>query len=156
MKKLFVTALAAGALVILAAPAFAVHEANNSFDMAATTAAPSADATGISNLSSGNDGWFNRISASGLQASTTYDWRGIGGPNNVVICSFTTDTSGSGSCTSDVNSFLGRTEVREQGTQTLVLQATDRQDPDNKVDDGEIERRGTCRDESNSRCEARP
>ena len=156
MKRLFVAALAAASLVVVAAPAFAVHEANNSFDMAATSAAPGADATGISNFSNGNNGWFNRISATGLQPATTYDWRGIGGGNNVVICSFTTDASGSGSCTSEVNSFLGRTEVREQATQAVFLQATDRNDADNKIEDGEIERRGTCRDETNARCEARP
>ena len=45
--------------------------------------------------------------------------------------------------------------MRQTDTKTVVLQETDFQDDDNKVEDGEIERRGTCRFEGNSRCEAR-
>jgi hypothetical protein len=144
-------------LMSMAAPsAFAVHEANNQFDLAATPAAPGADGSGYSNFASGKNGWNNFVAVKGLTPATSYTWYGIAGtpPSASVICSFVTDAEGAGECRSDVNSRLGRTELRQTETQTVVLQATDFQDDDNKVEDGEIERRGTCRIEGNARCEA--
>jgi len=38
----------------------------------------------------------------------------------------------------------------------VVLFAVGSTDDDNKVEDGEIERRGTCRDEDNAACQGRP
>ena len=154
-RSILVMSLAVLMLVSMAGAALAVHEANNQFDLAARDASlPSADGSGYSNFVGGNGGWNNFVQVTGLAPNTTYDWRGIGGGNNVIICSFTTDAEGSGSCSSDVNSFLGRTEVRDATTGTLVLDATDFQDPDQRVEDGEIERRGTCRDGANARCTA--
>jgi hypothetical protein len=144
-------------LMSAAAPsAFAVHEANNQFDLAATAAAPGADGWGYSNFAGGNDRWNNYVAVTGLAASTSYTWYGIAGspPSASAICSFVTDAEGDGECRSDVNSRLGRTEVRQTQTQTVVLQATDFQDEDNKIEDGEIERRGACRFEGNARCDA--
>ena len=157
MKKLLTALAAVLALGVIAAPsALAVHEANNQFDLAATSAAPGADGSGSSIFTSGNNGWNNRVEVTGLLANTNYTWYGIGGVNTQAICSFTTDADGSGSCSDDRNSFLGRTEVRETASQTVVLFAVGSTDDDNKVEDGEIERRGTCRDEGNAACQGRP
>ena len=156
MRKIFTVVAALGLVAVLAPSALAVHEANNQFDLAATAAAPGADGSGYSNFVGGNQGWNNYVSVEGLAPDTSYTWYGIAGspPSASVICSFVTDADGDGECRSDVNSRLGRTEVRQTETQTVVLQATDFQDEDNKVSDGEIERRGTCRDGDNARCEA--
>ena len=156
MKKVLTLVAALGLVVMLAPNAMAVHEGNNHFDLAATAAVAGADGNGHSNFSSGNQGWNNYVSVDGLTPNTNYTWYGIAGtpPTASVICSFTTDAQGEGECRSDVNSRLGRTEVRQTETQTVVLQATDFQDADNKISDGEIERRGTCRFEGNARCEA--
>lgn len=133
-------------LALLAGPAAAAHEANNKFDMAATTAAlPDADAVGISNFAAGSGRWSNHIRVSGLAPFTEYDWRGIGGGQDVSICTLVTDDRGRGTCRSDGNSFLGRTELRDAQTGEVVAQATASADDDNTVDDGEIERRGSNR-----------
>jgi hypothetical protein len=137
---------AVAALALVAGPAAAAHEANNRFDMAATTAAlPDADAVGISNFSAGSNRWNNQVRVSGLTPSTAYDWRGIGGGQNVVICTVVTDGTGAGMCRSDVDSFLGSTELRDAATGDLVARATASTDDNNTVEDGEIERRGTQR-----------
>jgi hypothetical protein len=155
VRRLITTATLALAMVMmLGTAALAVHEANNQFDLAATGSLPEADGSGYSNYNAGTDGWKNFVRLSGLAPHTTYDWRGIGGGQNVIICSVTTDANGSGSCRSEVNSFLGVTEVRDAATGEQVLFARDFQDEDQKVSDGEIERRGACRDESNARCTA--
>ncbi|MDQ4126297.1 MAG: hypothetical protein M3134_11980 [Actinomycetota bacterium] len=156
MKKLLFCATVVAAMGLGATPALAVHEANNQFDLAATSAAPGADGSGYSNFVGGNNGWNNYVTVEGLSPDTSYTWYGIAGspPSASVICSFVTDSEGDGECRSDVNSRLGRTEVRQTQAQTVVLQATDFQDDDNKVSDGEIERRGTCRFEGNARCDA--
>lgn len=157
MKKLLTVLAAVLALGVIAAPsALAVHEANNQFDLASTAAAPGADGSGSSIYTSGNEGWNNNVKVTGLLANTDYTWYGIGGGTTQAICSFTTDADGSGSCRDDRNSFLGRTEVRETASQTVVLFAVGSTDDDNKVEDGEIERRGTCREEGNSLCQGRP
>lgn len=149
-------AIAVSMLFLLAPAALAVHEANNLFDLAARDASlPDADGSGHSNYVAGNEGWRNFVKVSGLAPETTYDWRGIGGGNDVVICSLTTDATGSGSCRSDVNSFLGRTEVRDATTGVVVLDARDLEDENRTVEDGEIERRGACREAGNPRCSAR-
>ena len=144
-----------GILGLFAGQASAVHEATNLFDMAATAAAPDADATGHSTYVAGTEGWRNAIRASGLAPETAYEWRGIGGGRDVVICTLVTGGDGSGSCASRENSFLGRTELREASTGSVVALAVDRQDADQRVDDGEIERRGTCREAENPRCTQR-
>ena len=132
---------------LLSGSALAVHEANNRFNMRSVTAElPTADATGISSFAAGSNSWTNEVSTTGLAPETSYTWVGIAQGTASTICSFTTDTSGSGSCTSDVNSRLGATEIRT-GDQngTPVLRADASTDDDNKVEDGEIERRGTKR-----------
>lgn len=151
-NKILLSAAVGGGLAIAALsaqPAFAVHEANNKFDMAIVAGAPDdADATGRSNFAAGNNGWDNAIRATGLEADTAYTWVGIAGnpPTASEICSFTTDADGAGDCTSDVNSRLGATELREGGVDgETVLRATASTDNGSKVDDGEIERRGTER-----------
>ena len=157
MKRLLTALAAVLALGVIAAPsALAVHEANNQFDLAATAAAPGADGSGSSIFASGNNGWNNDVKVSGLLPNTDYTWYGIGGGRTQAICSFITDADGSGSCSDDRNSFLGRTEVRETASQTVVLFAVGSTDDDNQVEDGEIERRGTCRDEANALCQGRP
>lgn len=156
MKKVLAIVAGMGLVVLLAPNAMAVHEGNNQFDLAATAAVAGADGSGYSNLAAGSGKWNNYVSVEGLSPNTSYTWYGIAGtpPVASVICAFITDAEGDGECRSDVNSRLGRTEVRQTETQTVVLQATDFQDEDNKVSDGEIERRGTCRFEGNARCEA--
>ena len=148
-NKILLSAAVGGGLAIAALgsqPAFAAHEANNKFDMAVVEDGPSgADATGRSNFVAGNNGWDNAIRATGLEPGTTYTWVGIADDAN-EICSLTTDDAGDGACTSDVNSFLGATELREGDVGgTTVLRAESSTDKDGKVDDGEIERRGTQR-----------
>lgn len=138
-SSLLVLAAGIGASLTIASPAHAAHEANNKVDFAATAAAPGADGSAISNLS--GDGWQNLIHVDGLGAATTYTWFGIGGGRTQPICSLTTDARGDGMCRSTVNSFLGRTEVRDDAG-TVVLSATGSTDDDNVVEDGEIERRG--------------
>ncbi len=136
-------------VLAMAVPAFAAHEANNKFDMAVTVAGPATgDATGISNYAAGQDKWVNHIAASGLLPMTDYTWVGIAAGTASAVCSFTTDAAGNGSCTSDVNSRLGATEVREGGVSGVgVLRAIASTDDNNTVEDGEIERRGTTRDQ---------
>lgn len=151
MKRLVMAIAAMGIMVLGAGTALAVHEANNQFDLAATTAAfPNADGSGYSNFIAGNNGWNNKVSVTGLAPSTSYSW--YGGPST-LICSFVTDAAGSGGCTSDVNSRLSTTDIRETSTNTVVLRAVDTQDEDQQVEDGEIERRGTCRESANPRCD---
>ena len=151
MKRSLVAAMVMSIMVLGAGSALAVHEANNQFDLAATTAAfPTADGSGYSNFIAGTSGWNNKVEVTGLAPSTSYSW--YGGPST-LICSFVTDTDGSGGCTSDVNSRLSTTDIRETSTNTVVLSAVDMQDGDQRVEDGEIERRGTCRDGANPRCE---
>lgn len=148
MRKTISTLILALAIVGGAAlPAAAAHEANNVFDMAATTAElPDADATGSSKFRSGNNTWKNDVWSTGLAPSTAYTWVGIAAGTASEICSFVTDASGNGGCSSDVNSRLGATEIRMGGVEgTPVLRATASTDDDNRVDDGEIERRGTNR-----------
>lgn len=156
MRKLAMVLGVVSLMVMVGPSALAVHEANNQFDLAATAAAPGADGSGYSNFVGGNGGWNNYVRVEGLAPATAYTWYGIAGnpPSASVICSFVTDAEGAGECRSDVNSRLGRTEIRQTNTQTVVLQATDFQDDDKMVEDGEIERRGTCRFEGNARCEA--
>lgn len=142
----------AGILALSAGPALAVHEANNQFDLAVTTSAfPAADGRGFSNYVAGTDSFKNRVDVSGLAPNTSYSWYGGA---NTLICSFVTDDEGAGGCESEVNSRLSVSQVRDTTTNAVVLQATDFQDEDQKISDGEIERRGTCRDEANPRCEA--
>lgn len=135
------------AVALVAAPATAAHEANNRFDMEATTKAlADADATGISNFAAGNSTWTNNVRARGLAPTTVYTWVGIAAGAASAICSFTTDAAGSGSCRSDENSRLGATQIRTGGVDgAAVLSATASTDDDNTVEDGEIERRGTRR-----------
>ena len=141
---LMISALAAVALV--AGPAAAAHEANNRFDMAAASLTlPAADAVGLSNFAAGSNGWSNQIRVRGLAPFNAYDWHGIGGGRDVVICTVVTDDQGQGTCRSDVNSFLGRTELRDADAGEVVAQATASTDDDNTVEDGEIERRGSQR-----------
>ena len=146
-RTLVLMLLVIGAMTLVAGPAMAVHEANNRFDMTATTAELSqADAVGLSNFSAGNNGWSNQVRASGLMPNTSYTWVGIASGSPSSICEFTTDAAGDGECRSDVNSRLGATAIREGGTTgTTVLSATASTDDDNTVEDGEIERRGTQR-----------
>jgi len=163
MRKYLLGVLAI-AVFAVAAPAFAVHEANNQFDLAvvAGTGQAGSDGSGYSNFIKGGatgngDGaaWQNYVQGSGLKANTMYTWVGIAMGTASTICSFTTDASGSGSCSSSVNSRLGSTEIREGGVGGVpVLRAVSSTDADNKVEDGEIERRGTCRFDDNPGCQA--
>lgn len=145
-RVLTASALTGGLLLGSTGVAHAVHEANNKFDLAATAAAPGADGGGRVNYVAGNEGWRNAVQVSGLKANTSYTWIGIGGGATTTICSFTTDASGSGACTSRVDPTLGRTEIRETATGTVVLAAVASTDDDKVVDDGEIERRGSNRE----------
>lgn len=145
-QALTTLAVTAGLFIGSANAADAVHEANNKFDLAATAAAPGADGGGRVNYVAGTEGWRNEVRVTGLQANTSYTWIGIGGGATTTICSFTTDSSGSGSCTSRVDPTLGRTEIRESATGRVVLYATGSTDADNVVEDGEIERRGSNRE----------
>lgn len=145
-RSIVLSFLALMALGLLAGPAAAVHEANNSFDMRDVGALPDADATGLSNFSSGNNGWNNQVRATDLAPTTTYTWVGIAAGTASRICSFTTDANGDGFCRSTVNSRLGATEIRMGDVAgTPVLRADASTDEDNIVEDGEIERRGTQR-----------
>lgn len=140
-------AVTAGLLFGAVGTAQAAHEANNKFDLAATAAAPGADGGGRVNYVAGNEGWRNAVQVTGLTPNTSYTWVGIGmGTTMTNICTFTTDASGAGSCTSRVDPTLGRTEIRESATGTVVLRAAGSTDADNTVEDGEIERRGSNRD----------
>ncbi|MDQ3646968.1 MAG: hypothetical protein M3345_08565 [Actinomycetota bacterium] len=134
--------------------ALAVHEANNRFDLAATGSIATADGSGYSNYVAGREGFQNYVEVSGLAPNTQYSWYGIAPSGTALICTLTTDATGSGSCSSDVDSKLGRTEVRDTLTGAVVLSASDRRDADHIVSDGEIERFGACRDEANARCTA--
>ena len=162
MRKYLISALAVAIFAVAAPAAFAVHEANNQFDLAVTATGPAgADGSGssifIKGGTQGGNGpvWKNDVRVSGLEANTTYAWVGIAMGTASMICSFTTDASGLGSCSSGVNSRLGSTEIREGGlTGIPVLRAVGSIDDDNKVEDGEIERRGTCRFDSNPLCQA--
>ncbi len=163
MRKYLIGALAVAIFAVVAPGAFAVHEANNQFDLAVTATGPAgADGFGSSIFVKGgtNDSgngpvWKNDVQVSGLAASTMYAWVGIAMGTASSICSFTTDSSGSGSCSSGVNSRLGATEIRLGGVGgTAVLGAVGSTDDDNKVEDGEIERRGTCRFDGNALCQA--
>ncbi|MDQ3672094.1 MAG: fibronectin type III domain-containing protein, partial [Actinomycetota bacterium] len=153
MRKYLIGALAVAIFAVAAPAAFAVHEANNQFDLAVVsgTGVAGSDGSGssifIKGGTQGGNGpvWKNRVEVSGLKPNTMYTWVGIAMGTASSICSFTTDASGSGSCESDVNSRLGSTEIREGGTTgTPVLRALGSTDDDNIVEDGEIERRGTC------------
>lgn len=163
MRKYLVGVLAL-AVFAVSAPAFAVHEANNQFDLAVVAGGPAgADGTGYSIFIKGGatgngDGaaWENYVQVSGLAANTMYTWVGIAMGTASVICSFTTDASGAGSCSSTVNSRLGSTQIRLGGVGgTPVLSAVGSTDDDNKVEDGEIERRGTCRFAENPACQSK-
>jgi len=163
MRKYLLGVLAIAVLAV-AAPAFAVHEANNQFDLAvvAGTGQAGSDGSGYSNFIKGGatgngdgDVWQNYVQVTGLKPNTTYTWVGIAMGNASQVCSFTTDASGSGSCSSTVNSRLGSTEIREGGVAGVpVLRAVGSTDDDGKVEDGEIERRGTCRFADNPGCQA--
>ncbi|MGI8887085.1 MAG: fibronectin type III domain-containing protein [Gaiellaceae bacterium] len=162
MRKYLIGVLAVAIFAVAAPAAFAVHEANNQFDLAVTATGPAgADGSGSSNFikggTQGGNGpvWKNRVEVSGLKPNTMYTWVGIAMGTASSICSFTTDASGSGGCESGVNSRLGSTEIREGGVAGIpVLRAVSSTDDDNKVEDGEIERRGTCRFDQNPGCQA--
>lgn len=163
MRKHLIGVLAVAIFAVAAPAAFAVHEANNQFDLAvvAGTGQAGSDGSGssifIKGGTQGGNGpvWKNRVEVSGLKPSTMYTWVGIAMGTASSICSFTTDASGSGSCESGVNSRLGSTEIREGGVAGVpVLRAVSSTDDDNKVEDGEIERRGTCRFDDNPACQA--
>jgi len=162
MRKYLIGVLAVAIFAVAAPAAFAVHEANNQFDLAVTATGPAgADGSGSSNFfkggTQGGNGpvWKNRVEVSGLKPNTMYTWVGIAMGTASSICSFTTDASGSGGCESGVNSRLGSTEIREGGVAGIpVLRAVSSTDDDNKVEDGEIERRGTCRFDENPGCQA--
>ena len=162
MRKYLIGVLAVAIFAVAAPAAFAVHEANNQFDLAVTATGPAgADGSGSSNFikggTQGGNGpvWKNRVEVSGLKPNTMYTWVGIAMGTASSICSFTTDASGSGGCESGVNSRLGSTEIREGGVAGIpLLRAVSSTDDDNKVEDGEIERRGTCRFDENPGCQA--
>ncbi len=163
MRKYLIGVLAVAIFAVAAPVAFAVHEANNQFDLAvvAGTGQAGSDGSGssifIKGGTKGGNGpvWKNRVEVSVLKPSTMYTWVGIAMGTASSICSFTTDASGSGSCESGVNSRLGSTEVREGGVAGVpVLRAVSSTDADNQVEDGEIERRGTCRFDENPLCQA--
>jgi len=162
MRKYLIGVLAVAIFAVAAPAAFAVHEANNQFDLAVTATGPAgADGSGSSNFikggTQGGNGpvWKNRVEVSGLKPNTMYTWVGIAMGTASSICSFTTDASGSGGCESGVNSRLGSTEIREGGVAGIpVVRAVSSTDDDNKVEDGEIERRGTCRFDENPGCQA--
>jgi len=122
MRKYLIGVLAVAIFAVAAPAAFAVHEANNQFDLAVTATGPAgADGSGSSNFikggTQGGNGpvWKNRVEVSGLKPNTMYTWVGIAMGTASSICSFTTDASGSGGCESGVNSRLGSTEIREGG-----------------------------------------
>lgn len=111
-RTLTAIGISAAALATLAMPASAAHESNNhlQFDPVAASPSPSASGAGTINYIKGTSGaepdtqWTSSFRFSGLDAETTYTVvvRGRFAAPAVFsgICTFTSNSSGSGSCSS--------------------------------------------------------
>jgi hypothetical protein len=171
MRKPAGVALAAAAVAVLALPALAAHESNNRFDLAPTATAPGADGSGFSNWikgqeqAAGQDVWHSRVSVSGLVPGTAYTFYAENATATIQtpVCALTTDARGDGSCSSRFHEepALAAARIRlgsANPTGTVVLMASGAEvgAPDNKVEDGEIERYGDCRapDQGGETCNA--
>lgn len=171
MRRPAAIVLAGLASAAIALPALAAHESNNRFDLAPTPAAPAADGAGFSNWikgqeqAQGNDVWHSRVTVTGLQAGTDYTFYAENAPATVqtAVCVLTTSPQGDGTCDARFHTepALAAARIRlgdtnPAGTIVLVATGTEVGSPDNKVEDGEIERYGDCRspDQGGETCDA--
>ncbi|HEV2769848.1 MAG TPA: hypothetical protein VGV40_06650 [Solirubrobacteraceae bacterium] len=161
-RRPLVAAVSTAALAVPAV-ALAAHESNNRFDLAPTGSAPSeADGRGVSNYVAGasseqNELWNSHVRVSGLAPNTRYTlWaenaNDARDPQDLAICSFTTDERGRGGCNRTKHNepalAIARVRLGDESTfGAAVLEARRAPaDADRKVDDGEIESVGGNRD----------
>lgn len=166
-RTLTMIGISAAALATLALPASAAHESNNRLQFAPVVASPSPTASGAGTINyiKGTSGeepfteWTSSFHFNGLAAETGYTVviRGrfaIAGAFS-DICSFTTNSTGAGSCTSRFTGLqrLAVTQLRLTSAGTPVLQAT-RQAV--TTGPGSITSSGGCRepDQAGSTCAA--
>ncbi len=137
-RTLAMIGISAAALATLALPASAAHESNNRLVFAPVATAPSSTAsgTGTINYVKGTSGeepyteWTSSFRFTGLAADTGYTVVVRGRFLNALafsdICSFTTNSTGVGSCTSRFTGLqrLAVAQLRVTATGTPVLQAT--------------------------------
>jgi len=161
--------IGAGSALVLGAPAaMAAHESSNALSYAsvANSSAPHASGRGVINYVKGTSGaepntqWTSSFRFSGLAPDVTYtvtvEGRFKSPTDSSKICSFTTNTAGSGGCTAKFTG-LQRLAVSQLVTgdtaQVPVLQAT-RQAV--VAGPGSITSRGGCREpeQAGSTCAA--
>lgn len=136
-RTLTMIGISAAALATLALPASAAHESNNRLQFAPVAASPSPNASGAGTINyvKGTSGeepfteWTSSFRFNGLAAETGYSVvirdRFADDGTFSAICSFTTNSTGAGSCTSRFTGLL-RLAVAQLRTLTgaPVLQAT--------------------------------
>ena len=138
-RTLTMIGISAAALATLALPASAAHESNNRLQFAPVAESPSPTASGVGTINyiKGTSGeepfteWTSSFRFNGLAADTGYSvviqGRFFDFPRLFSdICSFTTNSTGAGSCTSRFTGLqrLAVARLRLTSDDTPVLQAT--------------------------------
>ncbi len=137
-RTLTMIGISAAALATLALPASAAHESNNRLQFAPVAESPSSNASGAGTINyvKGTSGeepfteWTSSFRFNGLAAETGYSVvirdRFADDGTFSAICSFTTNSTGAGSCTSRFTGLqrLAIAQLRLTSTGAPVLQAT--------------------------------
>jgi len=170
MKQVLAAVVAVAALgAVSAITALAAHESNNALTFAPVAGSPSPDASGsgVINYVKGISGeepdtaWTSSFHFTGLMPDTAYSVAVRGRFADAAafsdVCTFTTKSSGAGSCASDFIGLqrLAIVQLRLGGEDGMpVLQATRQSVAPGGP--GEIVSRGGCRepDQAGSTCEA--
>lgn len=163
-RSLAMIGVSAAALATFALPASAVHESNNHLVFAPVATSPSPDATGTGTINyikgtssdEPNTEWTSSFRFTGLASNITYSVVVKGRTPVSKICSFTSNRTGVGSCSSRFTGLakLGIAELhRGSSTGAVVLQAA-RQGI--AIGVGSITSFGGCReaDQTGSTCTA--
>ena len=162
MKRGLVMVVAGAALSsVLALPGLAAHTSNNRFDLRDLTGA-GADGKGVSNYIAGQDRsqgeevWNSHVRVSGLAPGTYTLWAENANDTfepavDTAICSFTVTENGNGGCHNNhhaepalafarIRTGDGTSAAPVFGAKVLEASGAAGNDPDNKVQDGQIER----------------
>ena len=106
--------LAAAGLVVAALPAQAAHESNNRAELTSAIDAGVAGKAVVNYAKGAPNEWKSVAQVSGLTPATAYNFT-VNGPAGVqLVCSFTTNAQGAGSCTDgekDLGGF-GTAQIR--------------------------------------------
>lgn len=144
ISRMYLVALVSLAALAVTGTALAAHNGNNKAELSGTSGATG---TAVVNYSEGQSNFNGTVTVSGLAPNTAYSFfvSGAGATTGVLICSGTSDSSGTFTCNAQKLALPGFTtaEVRLTSGGPAVVSGT-------------FARRGNCRDpeQAGSQCEA--